>query len=105
MSTAHAHTPGPWKAAAKPSSVVGWPVVSAIGRSICSVAYGESGFNGQAEANAKLIAASPDLYSALQRLSATYDGIYAQVSDDEAKLLKDAWAEADAALAKVAPSP
>ena len=35
-------TPGPWLAAAKPSSVVGWPVVATgNGRSICSVTYSQ----------------------------------------------------------------
>lgn len=59
-------TPGPWIAAAKPSSVVGWPVVSQTGRSICSINYvghskidpkvpGDWAFNQQSEANAQLI--------------------------------------------------
>jgi hypothetical protein len=57
------HTQGPWLAAAKPTSIVGWPVVSpaAMGRSICSVTV-----HDEAEANARLIAAAPELLEALK---------------------------------------
>ncbi len=72
------HTPGKWLAAAKPSSVVGWPVVAApMGQVICDVAIinkkpdhvsdGEfSAYYAQVEANARLIAAAPDLFEALE---------------------------------------
>jgi len=72
------HTPGKWMAAAKPSSIVGWPVVAApMGQVICDVAIinkkpdhisdGEfSAYYAQVEANARLIAAAPDLLAALQ---------------------------------------
>lgn len=68
-------TPGPWIMAAKPSSVVGWPVVASTGRSIASIAYvspdgfapAEVDFNEQSKANAALIAAAPDLLSALEK--------------------------------------
>jgi len=62
------HTAGPWIAASRPSSVVGWPVVGPMGRSICNVswmprkAYPDvsdadySAFNSECEANAALIA-------------------------------------------------
>lgn len=55
-------TKGPWLAAAKPSSIVGWPVVAphATGRSVCSVTV-----HDEAKANADLIAAAPDLAEAL----------------------------------------
>lgn len=71
-----AHTPGPWMAAGKPSSVVGWPVVGPIGRSICSVSWmpqkaypnvsdaDYAGFYLECEANSRLIAAAPDLLDA-----------------------------------------
>ena len=67
------HTPGPWMAAAAPSSIVGWPVVGRMGRSICNVswmpkkAYPDvsdadyAAFNAECEANARLIAAAPEL--------------------------------------------
>ena len=67
------HTAGPWMAADGPSSVVGWPVVGPMGRSICNVswmpkkAYPDvsdtdyAAFNAECEANARLIAAAPDL--------------------------------------------
>lgn len=63
-------------AASSPSSVVGWPVVGPMGRSICSVswmpkkAYPDvseadyAAFNAECGANARLIAAAPDLLEA-----------------------------------------
>jgi hypothetical protein len=71
------HTPGPWMAAAKPSSVVGWPIVAQSGRSICSLTYvqhskidppvpGDRAVNAESRANAYLIAAAPDLLEALK---------------------------------------
>ena len=70
------HTPGPWIAADGPSSVVGWPVVSQAGRSICRLTWFERASPaGEAEetkeetrANAHLIAATPDLYEALKAM-------------------------------------
>jgi hypothetical protein len=64
------HTPGPWIAAPY-SSVVGAPVVSASGRSVAKVTYfalGESFSNHDAEsdANARLIAAAPEMLEALR---------------------------------------
>lgn len=68
-------TPGPWMAAAKPSSVVGWPVVARCGRAIASVMWpgikpnentkARKAFNEECHANAHLIAAAPELYEAL----------------------------------------
>lgn len=81
------HTPGKWLAAAKPSSVVGWPVVAApMGQVICDVAIinkkpdhisdGEfSAYYAQVEANARLIASAPDLLEALEEFSRVYDGM------------------------------
>ena len=71
------HTPGPWLAG-KPSSGVGWPVVQlAVGRLICNINYvqrnqidpgvpGDRVFNAESAANARLIAAAPDLLDALK---------------------------------------
>ena len=58
------YTRGPWMAAARPSSVVGWPVVAPadMGRSVCNVTVGHD----QSEANARLIAAAPDMLEALK---------------------------------------
>jgi hypothetical protein len=64
-------TPGPWMAAASPSSVVGWPVVrQGVGRSICSISYlpkdAAPEVYAESEANARLIAAAPDMFEALE---------------------------------------
>lgn len=79
------HTPGKWMAAAKPSSIVGWPVVAApMGQVICDVAIinkkpdhisdGEfSAYYAQVEANARLIAAAPELLDALRQLVGNAD--------------------------------
>lgn len=60
------HTPGPWEA--KPTGPWdgwdGWSVEDAFGSVVCD-AHG-SQFSGTREANARLIAASPDLLEALQ---------------------------------------
>lgn len=66
------HTPGPWVAAAGPSSIVGWPVVSRSGRSICRLTWLETNspaeevFKEETRANGHLIAAAPDLLEALK---------------------------------------
>jgi len=69
------HTKGPW-IAGKFSSVVGWPVVGSGGRLICDMAFprhlaGDEApkvvaFKAEVAANARLIAAAPDLLEALQ---------------------------------------
>lgn len=72
-----AFTPGPWMAAARPSSIVGWPVVARPhGKSICSVSW-LPGLPAAAEAevraNARLISAAPDLLKALIGVVAVAD--------------------------------
>lgn len=94
------HTPGPWLAADKPSSAVGWPVVQqGVGRLICKVNYvqvtaiepavgGENKFNRESKANASLIAAAPELLEALKEVVAISDRNH------------NAWIKAHAAIAK-----
>lgn len=67
------HTTGPWMAAARPSSVVGWPVVSPadMGRSVCNVTVGHDA----SEANARLIAAAPELLDTLTALLEVHDAM------------------------------
>ena len=71
-------TPGPWMAAAKPSSIVGWPVVSRAGGSICNLSWlGQkpadvsderyAAYRAEVEANGRLIASAPALAEALER--------------------------------------
>jgi hypothetical protein len=71
------HTPRPWEAASKPSSVVGWPVVGELGTLIADVST--MSFPGQpipkeALANARLIAAAPELLEALDWAIAEIEG-------------------------------
>lgn len=75
------HTAGPWMAAASPSSIVGWPVIAAGGRLICTIATppnnlerigkeaaGYKAFLDECGANARLIAAAPDMLAALKAM-------------------------------------
>ena len=69
------HYPGPWRAASGPSSIVGWPVVAQSGRLICNVSFIQNtdditgpdyaAYKEQCGANARLIAAAPLMYEAL----------------------------------------
>lgn len=70
-------TPGPWLNASGPSSIVGWPIVGPRGLSICSITWYPrdatvsdadwNAFMAERRANARLIAAAPDLLEALKR--------------------------------------
>lgn len=72
------HYPGPWRAAAGPSSIVGWPVVAQSGRLICNVGFiGKTddvtdpeyiSYKEQCGANAKLIAAAPEMAERIEEL-------------------------------------
>lgn len=70
------HTPGPWHAAAGPSSIVGLPVGGPGGRAICNIhmvlgkplTEAEKAFNEASLANARLIASAPDLFEENKRL-------------------------------------
>jgi hypothetical protein len=70
---AQKHTPGPWMAPPY-SSVVGLPIVaSPSGRSIAKVTYFDLGegfenHNAESVANARLIAAAPDLLAAIKKV-------------------------------------
>lgn len=92
------HTPGPWMMATRPSSIVGWPVVApyAMGRSVCNVTAGHD----ESAANARLIAAAPDLLAALKDARET---IIQHVNSrgSEAEGSSADWvAEIDAAIAR-----
>lgn len=102
------HTAGTWMAAAKPSSVVGWPVVaSPHGRVICTIGWrpklpddNEAAYAAayaECEANARLIASAPDLLEAL-RLCRPYAAAAESRDMDNAALA--ALIAADAAIQK-----
>lgn len=86
------HTPGPWEYDGPPHNIIVW---SSPENRICFMTS-----DGPTEANARLIAAAPDLLAALKTLSAVYDGIYVKMSDGEMELCRRAWSEAEAALSK-----
>lgn len=78
LKIAEAATPGPWIAASRPSSVVGWPIVQGgVGRSICNVSVappfdhpGNVEFNAFSCANAAHIAAfNPTVAQALVKVA------------------------------------
>jgi hypothetical protein len=67
------HTPGPWVASSRNSSVVGWPVVGRNGRSICNLTMPRAvsvtpAYEEESRANAHLIEAAPDMLAALKSL-------------------------------------
>lgn len=68
------HTPGPWVASSRNSSVVGWPIVGRNGRSICNLTMPPRAvsvtpaYEAESQANAKLIEAAPDMLAALMKL-------------------------------------
>jgi len=78
-----AHSPAPWMAAAKPSSIVGWPVCGVGGRAIASMHLAHrpadctdeawAAHYGEVEANARLIASAPDFLASAQSLLEAWD--------------------------------
>lgn len=112
MSDKRKWTKGPWMMAAKPSSVVGWPIVSQQGRSIANLNYvgfmgdgeGWKEFREESTANGSLIAAAPDLYEALEGMLAEWDKL-TRYGSPIAKASNEAVNFARAALAKALPPP
>ena len=72
-------TPGPWLAAAWPSSIVGWPIVGSEGRLICSLSWlgvkpaevsleDYKAYYREVQANGHLIETAPDLLASLREM-------------------------------------
>lgn len=107
-------TPGPWMAAAKPSSVVGLPIVGPMGRSIANVsdfatpgtpynedqAEAEAKYHAENQANAALIVALvnnlPAIISALEAVPVMKEALERIALNDD---LLEAQITATAALA------
>lgn len=95
------HTPTPWVAAAKPSSIVGWPIVAQDGRLIANVNYvqhsnidpkvpGDAAFNRESAANAALIVRAVNSHAiyeqALKRIERVLGGASNGTIEHEAAL-------------------
>jgi len=83
-------TPGPWRVGGNSGFVNQIQIEPAIG-----CAYG-AGY--EVKANARLIAAAPDLLEALEFMLSVFNETYPDVADDEED--REAWAKARAAIRK-----
>lgn len=108
------HTEGRWLAAAKPSSVVGWPVVAPPhGRVICNIAWQPKpehvtaedydAFYRECEANARLIAACPTLLARGRELQAARTRHRMNQTRENADLVAAASDAFDAAISLAEP--
>lgn len=93
------HTPGPWhwesdEVNGDPTGRVRYQV-TALGKTVTCVYYSSfAGSQTNAEADAKLISAAPELYEALERLTAVYQTAHSPVTR------LSCWKQAGAALSK-----
>ena len=91
-----AHTPGPWEPRESKTSNYLWEIVATSKRGITYVIARLAKPNqGEREANARLIAAAPDLLAALQALLPDAEANHCGGPDTAARL-----AQARAAIAK-----
>ena len=100
LEAAGGHTPGPWTALRMHTG--GWDVFDPRGRDVVTV-YGGGVEIESREANARLIAAAPDLLDALQKLVALHDTFCARHGnqEDAYNLVATRWADFDAARAAI----
>lgn len=87
-------TPGPWTATGSEMSATVW-VADIKNRRVCSVKRCDNDFD-----NAKLIAAAPDLYAALQACVESFQSVKPQGQPTDS-IIGTAEMKARAALAKV----
>ena len=81
------HTPGPWRDGG-PSAIGGWPVVgTGRGRIICYMRYAYP-IDSKTAANARLIAAAPDLLAALKNLEHEWDGERCDMAEAQEAIAK-----------------
>ena len=96
------HTPGPWKAT--PANAGEWNI-DGEGSNDWAIAVvcggaGTEDPNGRTDANARLIAAAPDLLDALGAFIAASEEPGPESKSPRAALLTTAWVKARAAIAK-----
>lgn len=109
--TSTEHTPLPWDAV-EANEHHGPYITTAFGTTVCDLYAMSDPMSGErkpitftdGDVNLHLIVkcvnAHNDLVAALKGLSATYDGIWVTMSDSEMAACKEAWEQAEAALAK-----
>jgi hypothetical protein len=93
-----AHTPGPWRHSAE-SVDPEWSVVTTSGGAVIANVNADC----KQEANARLIAAAPDLLAALKQFIHLAENDTLRTSDADRESLLDALTAANAALAKAVP--
>lgn len=97
MSNETKWTRGPWVGPLMPFDSAPWlQIYCSDGKGIMH----RSRSDDEKIANACLGAAGPEMYDALSCLSDVYSGIYVKMSDEEMAMCREAWANADAAMAK-----
>lgn len=84
VTSGQSHTPGPWKIDGRNRTNDGWCLYSPDGYGIGCV--WDCNGNPENEANARLIAAAPDLYEALKRLIPTNINLNHPALSDETVL-------------------
>jgi hypothetical protein len=92
------HTPGPWHVNTQPTYEGGHTIASASGLVVVNSVKGYGRTDDQNEANARLIAAAPELLTALQSL--TLETSHHLQSNDRAQFVENALRNAMQALAK-----
>lgn len=92
------HTPGPWKVGTMPQSSQ-TAVRGARGGLVCAL---ESGYQAMRDADARLIAAAPELLAKIEALSSIYsDGKQPLPwADRSSQEISEAWAAVRAAIAE-----
>lgn len=90
------HTPGPWRV----EEWDGVPLRITTDSVIVARVEWDQPIADEDEANARLIAAAPDLLEAAQNLSAISDGIIVNLTEAEASVLREAWVCLTAAITK-----
>lgn len=95
------HTPGPWSLSEETHrDGLRSKLIHGMPEGMLAIVRVEHQGAYYGDANARLIAAAPDMLDALQHLSSVYEHIWVKMSDGEMAIVKGAWEVAEAAIAK-----